>query len=138
MQSDLDDVTASYHRCRARQTFVDDFYKIFLAKSPEIAAKFRNTDMERQKLMLRQSLLLMLSSNIRPDETREELERLAERHSRHGVDIPPAMYDSWLDALCEAVQRNDPEYTPALRTIGAARCGRVSSCFNPGTNTFNA
>ena len=114
MLSNLDEVTASYHRCRASETFMDDFYAIFLSKSPDIAARFRQTDMEQQKMMLRQSLLLMLSCNIRPDETRDELERLAERHSRRGVNIPPAMYDAWLDALCEAVARNDPEYYPGL------------------------
>jgi hypothetical protein len=59
----------------------------------------------------------MLQSNIRPEETREELVRLAERHSRRGVDIPPAMYDQWLDALCEAVRDNDPNYTPDLEVL---------------------
>lgn len=117
MLPELDDVTASYHRCRATPGFLDVFYQIFRAKSPEIAAKFRDTDMERQKLMLRQSLLLMLQFNIHPEDAREELERLAERHSRRGVDIPPAMYDQWLDALCEAVRDNDPNYTPNLEAL---------------------
>ncbi len=117
MQPDLDEVTASYHRCRASQTFMDDFYRIFVGKSPDILAKFRNTDMDRQKLMLRQSLLLMLSCDVCTEQTREELQRLAERHSRCGVDIPPAMYDLWLDALCETVQRNDPRYVPELEKL---------------------
>jgi hypothetical protein len=114
MLPNLDSVTASYHRCRSSAGFVDTFYAHFLAKSQEVADKFRGTDFERQKLMLRESLLAMLLFNLGSGETREELERLAERHSRRGVDIPPHLYDLWLDGLCEAVEGHDPEFTPKL------------------------
>lgn len=40
MLPDLDDVTASYHRCRASDRFIDTFYEHFLAKSREVAADF--------------------------------------------------------------------------------------------------
>jgi hemoglobin-like flavoprotein len=114
MLPNLDSVTASYQRCRASAGFVDTFYAHFLAKSPEVAAKFRRTDFSRQKLMLRESLLAMLLFNLGSGESRAELERLGERHSRRGVDIPPRLYDLWLDALCEAVAEHDPEFAPEL------------------------
>ena len=114
MAIDLDEVTASYHRCRANDGFIDTFYDVFLSKSPEIAYKFRNTDFKRQKLMLRESLLMMLLFNLDADATREEAERLGIRHGRGGADIPPHMYRLWLDSLCEAVQIHDPEYQPDL------------------------
>jgi hypothetical protein len=44
----------------------------------------------------------------------QELKRLGEQHSRRGVDIPPHLYDLWLDALCEAVEKHDPEFEPTL------------------------
>jgi len=115
MYDNLDEVTASYRRCQSSGGFVDTFYEVFLAKSPEIADKFSMTDFERQKLMLRQSLLMMMSLNLELDQAREEIESLGKKHSRHGVDIPPRMYDLWLDSLCEAVQRHDSQYTPELR-----------------------
>ncbi len=114
MFPDLDAVTASYHRCRARAGFVDTFYAHFLAKSREVADKFRRTDFARQKLMLRESLLAMLLFNTGSGEARNELERLGERHSRRGVDIAPHLYELWLDALCEAVEEHDPEFTAEL------------------------
>jgi hypothetical protein len=43
MFPDLDPVTASYHRCRASVGFIDTFYAHFLAKSREVADKFRRT-----------------------------------------------------------------------------------------------
>lgn len=110
MLPELDAVTTSYHRCMHSGGFTDTFYLKFLAKGPEIAAKFSRTDFDHQKRMLRQSLLLMVMYNYKPDSALPELERLAERHSRRGVDIPDYMYDLWLDALCEAVGEHDPEW----------------------------
>lgn len=110
----IDAVTASYHRCMYGDKFVDTFYDLFLAKSPEVAKKFRHTDFDRQKRMLRQSLLMMIQYNLNPQLVKEELEQLAERHSRRGVDIQPYLYNLWLDALCEAVEQHDPDYQPQL------------------------
>lgn len=114
MNAHLDAVTASYHRCRANESFLDRFYERFLAKSPAIAHKFRHTDFERQKLMLRESLISMLLFNQDVGTARQELERLAARHSRKQLDIAPYMYELWLDSLCETVAEHDPEYTPEL------------------------
>ena len=114
MFPDLDPVTASYHRCRASVGFIDTFYAHFLAESREVADKFRRTDFARQKVMLRESLLAMLLFNLGSADARAELERLAERHSRRGVDIAPRLYELWLDALCEAVEEHDPVFTADL------------------------
>ena len=114
MPPDLDAVTASYHRCRASARYIDTFYEHFLAKSKEVAEKFRGTDFSRQKFMLRESLLMILLFHHGEPGAIEELERLAERHSRRGIDIPPHLYSLWLDSLCEAVEIHDPEYVPEL------------------------
>jgi hemoglobin-like flavoprotein len=114
MFPDLDAVTASYHRCRASAGFTDTFYAHFLRKSPEVAERFRGTDFTRQKLMLRESLLAMLLVNLGSEDARKEIERLAERHGRRGLNIPPPLYDLWLDALCEAVAIHDPKFTDSL------------------------
>jgi hypothetical protein len=42
------------------------------------------------------------------------VEELAEPHSRLGNDVHPRFYALWLDALCQAVQKHDPQFTPAL------------------------
>ena len=111
---DLDMVTSSYHRCLHSEEFLDTFYKQFLVKSDEIAEKFRLTDFTRQKRMLRQSLLMMVMFNRDPEGGTEDMNKLAERHNRRGVNIPPHLYDLWLDSLCEAVALHDEEYTAEL------------------------
>ena len=107
-----DEVTASYYRCRCDSGFVDTFYELFLAKSPEIARKFAKTHFERQKLMLRESLLEMLCFDRGVAGTLDEIERLGRRHKE--LDVTPEMYTMWLDSLCEAIRLHDPEFTPEL------------------------
>ena len=115
MYPDLDSVTASYCRCRSSEGFVDTFYEHFLAKSQEVSDRFRGTDFARQRRVLRESLLAMLLFNRGSQLARDELERLGLRHGRCGLDISPRLYDLWLDALCEAVEQHDPEYTTDLK-----------------------
>ena len=117
LPEDIDAVTASYHRCMHGGRFVDTFYELFLAKSPEVANKFKHTDFVHQKLMLRESLLMMLMFNHKRADVQDDMEKLARRHSRSGVDIPPHMYELWLDALCEAVQKHDPEFTAEVTEL---------------------
>ncbi len=109
---DLDPVTASYHRCMHGSGFVDTFYDIFLASSPEVEFKFRHTDFTHQKLVLRESLLIMILFSQGQTSVREEIEQLAVRHDRDHVDIPPRLYELWLNSLCSAVKQHDPKFTP--------------------------
>ena len=112
MNAPLDEVTASYHRCRTDDSFFDTFYDDFLAKSPVIAEKFRHTDFVHQKLMLRESLLEMLCFEQGMDGAREDIKLLGRRHK--DLRITPEMFAMWLDSLCEAIEKHDPNYTPQL------------------------
>ncbi len=135
--SDLDQVIESYHRCRANDAFFDAFYDFFLDKSPEIAAKFANTDFTNQKRMLRESILTMLCFNLESEGSREEIERLGRRHSYSQLDIKPEYYSMWLDSLCQCVALYDPDYTPQLENLwrGAMRKGidLIISMYEPHT-----
>lgn len=115
MTEDTNLLVESFYRCNRSGKFVDTFYELFLSKGPEIAAMFAGTDFKIQKLMLRQSLLEMLAFDRGLLGTREEIQRLGERHCTLGVTSE--MYGMWLDALCDAIQEHDPEYTPALEQL---------------------
>ncbi|MDA0667679.1 MAG: hypothetical protein O3A95_06765 [Planctomycetota bacterium] len=45
------------------------------------------------------------------------LSRMAERHSRKDLDIPPQLYEYWLEALLQTVEEKDPEYTAEVREV---------------------
>jgi hemoglobin-like flavoprotein len=111
-EHELDPLMASYHRCRADEQFVDTFYDLFLATSSDIRNMFVHTDFKRQKLMLRESLLELLCYARGMKGAEAEVIKLAQRHKQ--LEITPEMFAMWLDSLCQAVQKHDPEYTPEI------------------------
>lgn len=108
-----DRVMQSYGRCCASNGFFDDFYANFLATSPAIRAKFVNTEMSAQKLLLRQGILnLVMVARGMPD---TKLRALGATHSRKGFDIRPEMYDLWVSALLDTISQHDQQYQAQLR-----------------------
>jgi hemoglobin-like flavoprotein len=107
---------ASLKRCLAKPDFLLDFYGFFMAASPEAREKFRGTDLKRQTEVLSETLWVMaLAADSEPGSpTWRDMPRLAEKHSRAGLNIGPVLYDQWLDSLVEAVRRHDPLYAPEL------------------------
>ncbi len=89
------------------QDIFDAFYEHFINASEEVKEKFADTDMDRQKRMLKKSfysLLVFYASNTAD----EYLKKMAEKHSKKGVDIPAHLYDLWMDSLVATVARFDP------------------------------
>lgn len=100
----------SLERCTAKPDFEERFYQTFLASSPKVAEKFANTDFEKQKRALRASFNTMLLAVTDGEGGPEKhLNELAERHSRHQLDIGAELYDYWLDSLLATVKEFDNE-----------------------------
>ena len=93
--------------------FFTKFYKNFLSASPEIREKFKGVDMENQKKMIKQSMQQMLNL-ILTREAGEYMESIARLHSKKERDIPPYLYDIWLDSLIDTVKDLDPKYDPDI------------------------
>lgn len=126
---------ASYLRCCSSNGFFDTFYDVFLNKSEEIAEKFANTDLSKQKVVLKTSLFRMVANSRNESSTsgnsaggntaREEIEKIGKSHSRQQHNIPPAMYDLWLDSLCESVKKHDLGFSPELEKIWREKMGVI-------------
>jgi len=114
--SDSETFRASLKRCLADNTFLHAFYDLFMESSPEVKEKFKATEFPRQTRILADSLYLMtVASESKEDSIAwQELDRLAERHSRKGLDIRPDLYQGWLDCLVKAASRFDPDFSPAI------------------------
>ena len=89
--------------------FIERFYEIFTARSVDIAALFRDTDMSAQRAMLHDSLLYLVDF-FKTRKINPFLARIAKVHGRAGLDIPDSMYDIWLDCLLDAVREFDTEF----------------------------
>lgn len=104
---------ASYARVLERQVdgkgFFEAFYERFVAASPEVAEKFRHTDMPRQQAMLKKSFyhLLTFYASSHAD---YYLDKVAISHNRRHLDIHPPLYDLWLETIVATLRDFDPAF----------------------------
>lgn len=103
----------SLKRCLATSAFLHNFYELFMDSSVEVREKFKNTDFPRQTRVLADSLFLMAVASESTSEAIawNELDRLAQHHSRAGLDIRPELYGVWLECLLNAARRHDPAFS---------------------------
>jgi truncated hemoglobin YjbI len=103
----------SLGRCIACETFLQRFYERFMDSSPEVGKLFRNTDFERQKRMLRDSLYaILVAAGTTKGPAHDEVVRLAKFH--RDVGVTNDMFTLWLDALIEAAREHDVHFTDEL------------------------
>ena len=91
------------------KSFFDVFYDNFIATSDIVAEHFRDTDMQRQREMLEKSfysLFIFYATNNAND----YLDKIAKMHGASALNIPPKMYDIWMECLIDTVREFDPEF----------------------------
>jgi hypothetical protein len=114
---------ASLQRCLSQKGFLDRFYDLFLNSSDEVKARFAGTDLERQTRMVRDSfrIIEVLAESPPGAPAWSQMREIARVHDRQHKDVPPQLYDVWLDCLVRAVVEHDPEGSPevelAWRTV---------------------
>ena len=89
--------------------FFESFYGRFTGASPDVAQRFRSTDMDRQHLMLKKSLYHLLTFYLSSDSD-YYLDSVAVSHNRLNLDIRPDLYDLWLESLIETVRTFDDQF----------------------------
>lgn len=93
--------------------FFEAFYARFTGASPEVAQRFRCTDMDRQHLMLKKSLYHLLTFYLSSDSD-YYLDSVAVSHNRLNLDIRPDLYDLWLESLIATVETFDDLFDEAV------------------------
>ena len=108
----LKNAQASYGRCSESDDFFNEFYALFLGKSPAIPPLFKDTDFERQNRLLKHAIGLLLNYYHRRES--HLLSRVAERHGAADLGIQGDLYPIWVDCLIEAIKRHDPDFGPQV------------------------
>jgi hemoglobin-like flavoprotein len=95
--------------------FYERFFEILIAANPKIAELLEKTDMERQILMLKQSMthVMSFSATLKPS---AEMKKIAKLHGKDNLNIPKDYYDIWLDCMIEAVEEFDPKFDEYIET----------------------
>jgi hemoglobin-like flavoprotein len=114
----IDVFLTSLKRCLASPGFMDAFYERFVASSEEVREKFKGTDMKRQAQVVADSLYVVANAvqSEKGSLARQQLPRLAARHSRGQRDIRPGLYDLWIECLIETVRATDPQFGPEIES----------------------
>ena len=114
-KEEVECVIHSLQRCLKKTQFIDRFCEIFISSSEEISKRFKNVELSLQKLMLKNSLQIMVlyaSGHLSVEQS--GMRRLAQLHNRYHHDISPELYNFWLDSMVAAVKEQDTEFTPKL------------------------
>ncbi len=107
----------SFGRCVAKPKFIDRFYEIFLASSPEIKPRFAHTDFAKQKDLLQRGLTMMVMYDGGSETAKMTLDRIGESHSRRGgINIPPNLYRFWIESLIKTISEFDPKFSPEVES----------------------
>ncbi len=114
-------VRASFERCELNGDFAEFFYDAFLNSSAEIASHFAQTEFERQRKVLRDSVHVMVTRDVADAAMRVMLDRLGKAHGRAGRNIRPVLYELWLDSICQAVKALDPQWSKSLERMWRVR-----------------
>lgn len=107
----------SLERCSKNSDFLEDFYTLFIASSDEVSKKFQNTDLKKQKRMLKASLFMLVLAAEGKLEGLEHLEKIAESHNRQNLDIKPELYKIWLECLIQTVEKYDKKFNSKIEDV---------------------
>lgn len=124
MSPEKDLVAQSFARCGVSEKFFDDFYEAFFKSAPRAKDKFKNTDMARQKGLLRDAIAFMIMFFDGSSVATAKVDRLSASHSRQRLNIEPELYKFWLESLLAAVARHDPRFNPDLDRAWRAVMGK--------------
>ena len=105
---------ASYQRCCERPGFFAAFHRNFFEACPAAVPRFAGTNFEWQHKLLRQAVGVLLVFPKEPEAEPTVLTRIAERHSRRDLAVPPSLYALFVDSLIATVEQHDPAFTPEV------------------------
>lgn len=97
----------SLTRCLASPTFLKRFYERFMAAHPDIAQRFRNTDIDKQTRVMRASLYMMLRAAAGHEDGIAHLREIGRTHGARNLDIHADLYATWLDSLVAVAREVD-------------------------------
>ena len=103
-------VQRSYGRLLGHTDFFDRFYEIFMSSDPDVAPRFKNTDMERQKHLIRHGVNLVIMYAQGNPAGESGLERIRETHGPKGpLNVPARLFVRWEASFLKTVEAFTPE-----------------------------
>ena len=109
----MGEVMKSFNRVRG-MGLAERFYKALLDADPRMKTLFQHTDFKRQRELFIHGVLMLIEYADGKPLGEMAIRRLGELHSRKRINVTPDLYPIWVNCLMEALERLDPEFSPAL------------------------
>ena len=106
--------------------FARTFYERLLASSADIRARFAGTDPAGHPAKLMAAFWLAADAVRGEPEARAALADQARLHDRHHRNVPPELYDRWLEVLVDTVRDTDPDFTLPVEAAWRTVMGHVA------------
>ena len=104
-------VQDSFARSSKDDNFARIFYENLFFLSPKIREYFKDTDFHHQQKALLHGLeFLMHFSNVKDENAKLQIIRIAKSHSASGMKIHPHDYYYWIEALIMTGKELDPKW----------------------------
>lgn len=116
VNEDTQMVRQSFARCTLTDDFLITFYDVLTNASDEIKAMFAHTDMPRQRSLLKEALIYLISYPTGNEFSRQRVTELAKSHSRIGLNVRPELYEVWVNSLVKSIHQHDAQSTDALES----------------------
>ena len=104
----------SVKRCLETPAFIEYFYKLFITENEDVAKMFAHTDMKNQRAMLKNSLMILMTTSLDSAEAQSHLDMIGKSHSRSHYNVTPELYDKWLDCLIASAKEHDEFFDSAI------------------------
>lgn len=107
----------------------DIFYQNFKASDPAISKLFRDSEMEKQKEMLKQSLSMAIIFPQNNVVAKRAMAKLKLMHGPEGMNVEPSYYQYWLDSLISTLKVCDPYFDANLERMWREVMGKTIHYF---------
>lgn len=108
------EISKSYERCMKSGRFYERFYEIFVRSDPRIPRYFANTDMGRQKVLIREGMEILLMGGFGSIRAKAYLNKIGGIHDRAHVNVKPELYPVWMKCMIATLREHDPEFNDEL------------------------
>lgn len=120
------EIRKSFERIGA-DNLVEAFYPRFLKADPRIAPYFANTDMAKQKGILKQAFVHALQFAAGVPESVETVGFLGETHCKSRMNILPELYTVFLNTVLETLSAADPQWNKQLESAWRSQLQPVAN-----------
>lgn len=109
------EIRASYQRVKDNPELAQLFYQHLFFLNPRVKDYFAKTDWPHQHKLLVHAMDHLFNFSSDPGHHHHrQIARIAQNHSKHGLNVHPHLYYYWIEAMIMTLKKLDPSWYDGL------------------------